>query len=589
MDEPNPKRTKISINSEVITSVIGDPDLLDDIIKEDPDKLYFIYQNLPDHAVEIKLKMSKLDNDLYSMWDIIEAIEQYEITYLESAEENGKNDENEPSSIASDLPDIQNYNQNYFSTKQSNIRLEPGLIDVYKWYHRFVLEPLTQEEVKTAYLQLSDQPPKTFSLKAQEKVASLPPKHEFLRRFLIFTNDQLEGWNEWENMVVVGCAVVNCLLEIPSEYNGKEKGYYNDIAYKSSDIDIYLFGLTPSEFSNKLWRFYKFLLEKHKNKGREKVLIFKTPHTITFTTQYPDRHIQFVLGTWETIENILFEPDVDCSCFAYQGGNDGGTVFTTQRGMWSMNHRCIITSPVRYPVRGFPEYESRLVKYSKRGFIIRDKLLNWSKVSEHYINKGKVILAEHQSCKARICIVGLRLLILLHKFKDLMKDTDIFTVLSGDTIPSHEHLIDGLCIPYGPTWSMVAIENAYSKGMLHVTSNYGSAHVTLKPSKVTLLENISNAAELFVPHGDKLIAHINSGVDGWGYDPDDLFSSGNWYEYVFDSQFTDEIVEKKNELRSDEYAEDYMTNSLANLYDYDLIKRWNTYWEVVLGTASEQV
>src|SRR3990167_7989540 len=118
MAEPNPKRTKISINSEVITSVIGDPELLDDIIKEDPDKLYFIYQNLPDHAVEIKLKMSELDNDLYSMWDIIEAIEQYKITYLESTkseadEENGKQDENEPSSIASDLPDIQNYNHNY--------------------------------------------------------------------------------------------------------------------------------------------------------------------------------------------------------------------------------------------------------------------------------------------------------------------------------------------------------------------------------------------------------------------------------------------------------------------------------------------
>ena len=528
----------------------ADPALLDDI-KDDPAKLQALSKEIPSYAVEIKLKLKNLDNSLFSYWDIIHAIQEYELVYLTSVHETLSGNNNA-------LPLIP-CTSSYFSFPQSYAKLEPGLIDVFGTADQFTIAAVNEEEEKIPYLFISEEKPARFANPSLAQTSSIPTKEQFLERFKIFTNSQLEGWSDWENMVVVGGSVINCLLDIPSEYQDNIADYYHNVAYKTSDIDIYCYGLSPPQYSQKLWKFYQFLLQKHQQKGRKEILVFKTPHTITFATEYPDRHIQFVFGKWDTIEHILFEPDVDCSCFAYQGGADGGKVITTQRGKFSLNHKTIITAEPRYVVRGFPEYESRLVKYSKRGFVIRDEKLIWNNISQYYVKFAKRVLKEHQSIQQRLTICGLRLLVVLHLHKKTLRNTDIMTLYGGESHPVTEAIIEGTGVPYSPAWTMERIREAYNRGQLTVSTNYG-CQIQPNTNSFTLLQTIVQANHLFVPYSDLLVSHCNQlqfkkEVQGEGESDNEyewrMASSHYWYQYIFMEDYQKEVVRMKQSAKAD--------------------------------------
>lgn len=84
---------------------------------------------------------------------------------------------------------------------------------------------------------------------------SIPEAEEFERRFRIFTQGQFDGWKDWDNMVVIGGAVIAALLPVPKEYvesSSTMEKYYHEVAYCSSDIDVYMYGLNPFQFYSKV-------------------------------------------------------------------------------------------------------------------------------------------------------------------------------------------------------------------------------------------------------------------------------------------------------------------------------------------------
>jgi len=252
----------------------------------------------------------------------------------------------------------------------------------------------------------------------------------------------------------MGSAVVASCLPLPQEYSTSPTlaaKFYHDIAYKSSDIDVYFYGLSTMEFANKLVQFHDYL----RNIFGKSLLVYKTPHTITFVTQYPTRHIQVVLGNWLSLEHLLTEPDIDCTCVAF----DGNKLWASERGRLSYNFRAITPSDRNFQIRGSPDYEKRLVKYSRVGFYIIDPEFSWKKLSRKYVSIG---IAKMHSTRNRCMVSGLRTLVCGLKDKDILTKDPVFQKSSWK-----DH-----GIPYGPKWKTIDIIKKIEKGS-YEDSTYG--------------------------------------------------------------------------------------------------------------------
>eukprot|EP00026_Physarum_polycephalum_P000952 Phypoly_transcript_00953.p1 GENE.Phypoly_transcript_00953~~Phypoly_transcript_00953.p1 ORF type:complete len:654 (+),score=95.87 Phypoly_transcript_00953:94-2055(+) len=403
-----------------------------------------------------------LENTLVSLMRLMYAIEEYEFQYLTFCKKFNK------------TPPAEQWS--------------PPLIDVWCDYDSFYLETTPSQEEneigKICFANKTDRPLKG------EKIHSVADEETFRTNFSIFTERQLEGWTEWDNMVVIGGSVVASLLPVPEEYKDKKNLYFHEIAYPVSDIDIYIYGLDIEEFAKKVDRLYH-----HFTKVNGEVLVVRSTFTVTFCSTWPKRHIQIVMGKWNNIAEILFEPDIDCTCVAY----DGRSVWATQRSRFSYNYRCIITSQKRYSVRGFPEYEGRLIKYSKRGFYIWDKMMapDFSNISLRFLMIGKSRITEQNTVEGRAEIMGLRLVLIGYLWARTMATNNVrfFATYRED---SYRYKNDGL--PYGPTWNLAKISKHLQK-----TVQVEASYTKEVESPYKVIKDIIDWQTIVSPHRDKLV------------------------------------------------------------------------------------
>lgn len=93
---------------------------------------------------------------------------------------------------------------------------------------------------------------------------------------------------------------------------------------------------------------------------------------MTIVSQYPNRHVQIVLRLYKSPAQILTGFDVPCSCFAY----DGQHVLANPRALAACMTQC---NDIDLSRRS-PSYESRLSKYSHRGFEVYCGFLDRTRV-----------------------------------------------------------------------------------------------------------------------------------------------------------------------------------------------------------------
>ncbi|KAF2791145.1 ankyrin [Melanomma pulvis-pyrius CBS 109.77] len=193
---------------------------------------------------------------------------------------------------------------------------------------------------------------------------------DFQQNFALFCESSLVDM-DWSNVVAAGSAVVTCLLPIPPKHNKSKKTlrqYYHDIIAPASDVDLFLYGLSEEEATQKIIQ----IEQRIKDSILTETTTIRTKNAITIASQYPTRHVQIVLRLYKSVSEILTGFDVDCSCAAYDGQNVWASPRALTAYMTQMNTIDL--------TRRSPSYENRLSKYSHRGFEVYWKELERKRI-----------------------------------------------------------------------------------------------------------------------------------------------------------------------------------------------------------------
>jgi len=185
--------------------------------------------------------------------------------------------------------------------------------------------------------------PAPRALRGDSTVEDFPA---FEARFKKLTGDAFAAFtaDDWANMVVAGGAVVLALTPdaAPSP---------------NCDVDVFFHGLDADAARHKIERLFATL-----KAAAPSALALRTPHTLTVVLPAPKRIVQVVLNLHAAPADVVGAFDVDaCGCYY-----DGRGVFATRRCARAFATRVNLAVASR---RSYT-YESRLVKYAKRGFEI---------------------------------------------------------------------------------------------------------------------------------------------------------------------------------------------------------------------------
>lgn len=73
---------------------------------------------------------------------------------------------------------------------------------------------------------------------------------EFKKNWAIFTEGSLSQLLDWNNVVAAGGSVLACLAPLPESATASKRAvrkHYHTEVYPSSDVDLFLYGMTPEQ------------------------------------------------------------------------------------------------------------------------------------------------------------------------------------------------------------------------------------------------------------------------------------------------------------------------------------------------------
>ncbi len=163
----------------------------------------------------------------------------------------------------------------------------------------------------------------------------VPNMETFKKNWSIFTEGSLSQLLDWNNVVAAGGSVLACLTPLPESatvYKRATRKFYHSNAYPTSDVDLFLWGMTPEEAEVKIIKIY----EAVRDSVPWDVTCIRTKHTVSIhctypntclrcfflntpSAQYPYRSVQIVLRLYTSPSEILTGFDIDAPCCAYNG------------------------------------------------------------------------------------------------------------------------------------------------------------------------------------------------------------------------------------------------------------------------------
>jgi hypothetical protein len=89
-----------------------------------------------------------------------------------------------------------------------------------------------------------------FQRRKEGSPAMVDNLEAFNKNWNIFTEGSLSQLSDWSNVVAAGGSVQACLVPLPKAATASKRAmrkHYHDKAFPSSDVDLFLYGLTPQE------------------------------------------------------------------------------------------------------------------------------------------------------------------------------------------------------------------------------------------------------------------------------------------------------------------------------------------------------
>ena len=190
---------------------------------------------------------------------------------------------------------------------------------------------------------------------------------EFNKNWAVFTEGSLSQLTDWSNVIAAGGSVQACLAPVPESAKASKRAlrkYFHNKAFPTSDVDLFLYGLTPEQAEVKINKIY----EAVRDSIPWDVTCIRTKHTVSIHSQYPYRAVQIVLRLYSSPAEVLAGFDVDAPCCAYNGER----VYANPRAIVAMMRQANTVDVTRRS----PSYEVRLSKYSSRDFEVYVPQLN---------------------------------------------------------------------------------------------------------------------------------------------------------------------------------------------------------------------
>ncbi|KAJ7512442.1 hypothetical protein B0H11DRAFT_1951216 [Mycena galericulata] len=200
---------------------------------------------------------------------------------------------------------------------------------------------------------------------AREPHIRIQPSADAFKRTFERMSDGLLKNLDWNNLFVAGGIILGTLLSVDAP-DGQP---HCDPRWASSDIDMYVYGLSPSEANQKV----KHLFETfHANlPPGTPTLVVRNCTTITFYARYPLRRIQIVLKLTESPKSVLLNFDLDACAMGW----DGATLWMLPRAARALEtgYNVFTMSVIHghYLSNRRASTPERIFKYADKGYGLR--------------------------------------------------------------------------------------------------------------------------------------------------------------------------------------------------------------------------
>lgn len=138
------------------------------------------------------------------------------------------------------------------------------------------------------------------------RVAIRPSTAAFKKHFDRMSDKLLQDL-DWSNVLAAGGIVLGALL------------CSNQHHWKSSDLDIYIYGLSPADANKKIQHIFQTFSANLPPGTR--TFAVRNSKTITFYAKYPLRRIQIVLKLVRSPREVLLNFDLDICAMGWDGSN----------------------------------------------------------------------------------------------------------------------------------------------------------------------------------------------------------------------------------------------------------------------------